>query len=53
MTRIEWLAIDNNLIPDAQFGFWKNNSTADCIFILKTCIDVKIPEQTGSVHNFF
>ena len=47
MTRIERWAIDNNPIPDAQFG-----STADYIFILKTCIDVKITEQIMSVHLF-
>jgi len=47
MTRIKRWAIDNNLIPDVQFG-----STADCIFILKTCIDVKIPDETMSIHLF-
>jgi len=40
MTRIKRWATDNNLIPDAQFG-----STADCIFTLKTCMHVKLPEQ--------
>jgi len=45
MTRIKQWAIDNNLIPDAQYRFRKNHNTADCIFILKTCIDAKIPEQ--------
>ena len=45
MTRIERWAIDKKLIPDAQFGFHKNHNTADCIFILKTYVDVIIPEQ--------
>jgi len=45
MTRIKRWEIDNNLIPDAQYGFRKNHNTTDCIFILKIFIDVKIPEQ--------
>ena len=41
MARIEQWAINNNLIPDAQFSSGKNHSAVDCIFILKTRIDVR------------
>ena len=47
MTRIERWAIDNNLIPDAQFGFHKNTSQDTWLYLYSENmhIDVKIPEQ--------
>jgi len=46
MTRIERWATDNNLIPDAQFGFHKYKSLYTWLYLYsETCIDVKIPEQ--------
>lgn len=37
--RLRNWAENNNITDDSQFRFWKNNSTADCIFILQAIIN--------------
>lgn len=50
--RLEWFIESNKLLPDSQFGFRKNKSTADCVGLLITDILLAYT-QSKSVASCF
>jgi len=44
--RLEIVCRDNNLISDCQFGFYKERSTVDAVFILDTLIHHVLKRNT-------
>ena len=41
---MDW-AEERSLIPESQFGFRKNRSTIDCLFILNTGIELALSQK--------
>ena len=42
LSRLTELAEERALIPESQFGFRKNRSTTDCIFVLNTIVEMSL-----------